>query len=193
MARAVPWLQTTLLVAIFLPMTASVIVKAFGWTILFRSNGLVNQLLMLVGLVTEPLPLLFSQAGLFVGTTSILLPFMVLPIYSVLRLVPAEVEDAAASLGATPAYRFLHVLLPLARPGIVTGCAFVFSMTVSAYVIPTVLTGASYKVMSRVIAASYLVVRDAPLGSTVSVLLLLIAGSGVVLAGLFARTAPRVR
>lgn len=187
MARAAQRTQTLLLVAIFLPMTASVIVKAFGWTILFRSNGLVNQLLLLLGVIREPLPLLFSQAGLFLGTTSILLPFMVLPLYSVLRLIPVEVEDAAAALGATPAYRFRHVVLPLCRSGLLAGCAFVFSMTVSAYVIPSVLTGAGYKVMSKVIAASYLVIRDPALGSTVSVLLLLIAGSAVLLSSLLSQ------
>lgn len=183
MARVSGGRQTLLLVGVFLPMTASVIVKAFGWTILLRSNGVVNQAIMGIGLTGEPVQLLFSQTGLFLGTVSILLAFMILPVYSVLRLIPQELDDAAASLGATSAYRFVHVILPLSRSGVLAGCAFVFSMTVSAYVIPSVLTGAGYQVMSKVIAYSYLTVRDPALGSTVSVLLLLIAGSAVIVSG----------
>jgi putative spermidine/putrescine transport system permease protein len=172
--------QAVFLFAIVLSMTVSVIVEAFGWMVLFRSNGLINQMLMFVGAIGEPQPLLFSRVSLFLGTTSILLPFMVLPIYAVLRAVPEEVREAAATLGATPAYRFFYLVLPLCRSGILTGCAFVFCMTVSAYVIPSVLTGAGYPVMSELIVSAYLVTRDPALGGTASVLLILIAGSALV-------------
>jgi putative spermidine/putrescine transport system permease protein len=184
MIRVGPALQMGLLLAIILPMTASVIVKTFGWQILLRSNGPVNQAMVGLGLIDAPVQLLFTETGLFVGTTSILLPYMVLPIFGVLRQIPREQEEAAACLGAGPAFRFLHVVLPLSAPGIVAGVAFVFSMAVSAYVIPSLLTGAGYKTLSKVAANAFLVIQNPAQGSTVSVLLLLIAGATVIVAGI---------
>lgn len=182
LARANGAVEIALLVGMFLPMTASVIVKAFGWTILLRRNGIVNDGLMLLGLVDEPLSLLFSPAGLFLGTASILLPYMVLPIYGALRMLGPELAEAAATLGARPTAVLGRVVLPLALPGIVSGMSFVFSMTVSAYVIPGLLIGAGYPVLSHVVAMAFLVTDDQERGAAVSVLLLVLAG-GIVWAG----------
>jgi putative spermidine/putrescine transport system permease protein len=184
MARAGARVQMALLVAAILPMTASVIVKTFGWQILLRSNGPINQALVGLGLIDAPVQLLFTETGLFIGTTSILLPYMVLPIFSVLRQIPREQEEAAACLGAGPMFRFIHVILPLSIPGIVAGIAFVFSMAVSAYVIPSLLTGAGYQTLSKVAANAFLVIMNPAQGSTVSVLLLLIAGAAVMASGI---------
>jgi putative spermidine/putrescine transport system permease protein len=183
MARSGPKMQMLLLIAIVLPMTTSVIVKAFGWLVLLRSNGLVNQLLMASGIVREPLPLLFSQPGLIVGTASILLPYMVLPIFGVLRQIHPDLLGAAATLGGSPVYCFRKVILPLSLPGLIAGICFVFSMTVSAYVIPSLLTGAGFKTLSKVAADSYLVILNPVRGATVSLILLVIAFAAVFLAG----------
>lgn len=184
MTRVGAVLQMALLVAVILPMTASVIVKTFGWQILLRSNGPVNQSLVMLGLIERPVQLLFTETGLFIGTTSILLPYMVLPIFSVLRQIPREQEEAAACLGAGPTFRFVHVILPLSVPGIIAGVAFVFSMAVSAYVIPSLLTGAGYKTLSKVAANAFLVIQNPAQGATVSVLLLAIAGAAVMASSL---------
>lgn len=172
MAQAPGWLQTVLLLGVFLPMTTSVIVKAFGWTVLLRSSGPVNQALMALGITESPVRLLLTEAGLYVGTVSLLLPYMVLPIYAVLRLVPPALHEAAATLGASAFYGFTRVTLPLSLPGVLTGVAFVFSMTVAAYVIPSLLAGARFQVLSKVAANAFLTVDNPKLGATVSVLLL---------------------
>lgn len=183
MARASAPVQALLLVAIVLPMTVSVIVKTFGWTILLRSNGPVNSALLALGAIDQPLRLLFTETGLVFGTASILLPYMVLPVFAVLRQIPAEQGDAAATLGAAPAEAFLRVVLPLTLPGVIAGVAIVFSMTVSAYVIPSLLTGAGYKTLSKTIANAFLVIYNPGLGAAAGVILLVIAMAIVLAAG----------
>src|SRR4029077_16337676 len=179
--------QIVLLVSLILPLSVGVVVKAFAWTILLRSNGVVNQLLMMSRLVDEPVRLLFSETGLVLGAVNIFLAFMVLPIYSVIRLLDPRLLDAAATLGSSPLHRFLHVTLPLTMPGVIAGIAFVFSMSVSMYVIPPLLMGDRFKTLSTLIARSFLFMRDRSLGSTVSVVLLLIAVAVVVVSALLTR------
>lgn len=183
MATAGPRLQGFLMLAIVLPMTTSIIVKTFGWTLILRSNGPINAFLMGIGAIDAPIRLLFTETGLLLGSIAILMPYMVLSLFAVLRQIAADQLDAAATLGAGPAYRFLHIVLPLSAPGIVAGVAIVFSMAVSAYVIPSLLTGAGYKTMSKVIANAFLVTHNPALGATVGVMLLLLSGSVVVIAG----------
>ncbi len=191
LVRARGAVQSLLLVSLILPLSVGAVVKAFAWTILLRSDGLVNQILVLTGLTAEPVRLLFTESGLVLGAVNIFLAFMVLPIYSVLRQVDPSLLAAAATLGSGPLHRFLHVTLPLTMPGVVAGVAFVFSMSVSMYVIPTLLMGDRYQTLSTLIARSYLFMRDRSLGSTVAVVLLAIAVVVVVLSGLLARSPRR--
>lgn len=193
MARAPAALQTVLLLGIFLPMTSSVIVKTFGWQVLLKGSGLVNSLLMALGLTDAPVRLLFTETGLYIGTVSLLLPYMVLPIYAVMRLVPRSLEEAAATLGGSRLFVLLRVTLPLSMPGVLTGMAFVFSMTTAAYVIPSLLAGARFQVLSKVAANAYLVMDDARLGATVSAVMLVLAGGGAALLTRFATLASRAR
>lgn len=190
LARASGAVQVVLLVALILPLSVGVVVKAFAWTILLRSDGVVNQLLMQLGLTAGPVRLIFTEVGLVIGAVNVFLSFMVLPVYSVIRLIDPRLLDAAATLGSGPLHRFLHVTLPLTMPGVVAGVAFVFSMSVSMYVIPTLLIGDRYQTLSTLIARSYLFMRDRSVGSTVAVVLLAIAVAVVVLSGFLAR-APR--
>jgi putative spermidine/putrescine transport system permease protein len=181
--------QSVLIALLFLPLSVSIIVKVFGLTILFRSNGLVNQVLVGLGLVDQPIRLLFTDAGLYVGMVNGFLPFMVLPIYSVVRQIDPRIGEAAATLGASPVRRFVRVILPLSMPGVVAGCALVFSLTVSAYVSPTLLMGDRFEFLSTMIAKSYLFNRNEQLGSTVGIVLLTLALVVVVLS---ARLAPAI-
>jgi putative spermidine/putrescine transport system permease protein len=190
LARARGAAQILLLVALILPLSVGVVVKAFAWTILLRSNGVVNQLLVALGLAAEPVRLIFTETGLVIGAVNVFLSFMVLPIYSVIRLIDPRLLDAAATLGAGPVHRFVRVTLPLTMPGVVAGVAFVFSMSVSMYVVPTLLMGDRFQTLSTLIARSYLFMRDRSLGSTVAVVLLAIAVAVVLLSGRLAR-APR--
>ena len=187
MSRASGWVQGTLLLALILPLSVGVVVKAFAWTILLRGNGIVNATLMQLGIISEPLRLLFTETGLTIGAVHVFLPFMVLPIFAVARQIDPRLTDAAASLGAGTLRRFTHVIWPLSLPGVVVGVAFVFSMTVSMYVVPSLLIGDRFKTLPVLIARSYLFMRDRQTGGTMAVVLLAIAIAVVVGSAILAR------
>ena len=188
MSSASPRAQALLFGIIIIPMSVSIIVRAFGWSLLLRRDGLVNDLLMAVGVIDQPIRLLFTEGGVILGTVAMQLPLMILPIYSVLRSLPAEFGEAGACLGAGPIYRLLHLDLPLARPGMMAGFSIVFSQTAAAYVIPSLLGGSRFKTMSSTIVDSYLVLDVGALGATVSVLLLAVIVIVITASGVLART-----
>lgn len=175
MARAKGIWLTVFLVSLVLPMSLGVIVKAFAWSILFRSNGFINTTLQGLGITQEPVRMLFTETALIIGAANVFLPFMVLPIYAVIRQLDARLPEAAASLGATPWFRFSRITLPLTLPGVVAGSAFTFSLAISMYVIPSLIVGERQQTLSMLIARSFLYLRNEPLGSTISAVLLAIA------------------
>jgi putative spermidine/putrescine transport system permease protein len=179
--------QAVILVLILLPMASSIVVRTFGWTVLLRRDGLVNELLVFAGIVDEPVRLIFTRIGLVLGGVSTLLPLMILPIYSVLRMIPADLGQAASCLGASNSYTFRHVTLPLCMPGVVVGIAFVFAQAAAAYVLPLLLGGRRFRTMSTTVVDSYLVVQNNALGAAVSVMLLAIVILVVVGCGLLGR------
>jgi len=187
LARAGPLMQTLVLAAMFLPLSVSVIVKAFGWTILLRDNGLVNLALQALGLTDAPVRFIFTETGLLIGISNIFLPFMVLPIYTVVGQIDPRLFDAAATLGANAVQRFLNVLVPLSLPGVIAGVALVFSLAVSAYVIPTLLIGDRHQLLSTQMAKYFLFLRNEQFGSVTAVILLAIAIVIVVASAALAR------
>jgi putative spermidine/putrescine transport system permease protein len=180
LARASAALQIAMLVAIILPLSVGVVVKAFAWQIVLRRDGVVSQFMMAIGVWDEPQRLLFTETGLVLGAANIFLPFMILPIYSVVKLIDPRLLEAGATLGAAPIYRFARIMLPLTLPGIVSGVAFVFSMSVSMYVIPSLLIGDRFQTLSTLTGRSFLFMRNEQLGSTTAVVLLVLAVSVVV-------------
>lgn len=187
LARAGPLMQTLVLAAMFLPLSVSVIVKAFGWTILLRDNGVVNLALQALGLTDAPVRFIFTETGLLIGISNIFLPFMVLPIYTVVGQIDPRLFDAAATLGANAVQRFLNVLVPLSLPGVIAGVALVFSLAVSAYVIPTLLIGDRHQLLSTQMAKYFLFLRNEQFGSVTAVILLAIAIVIVVASAALAR------
>ena len=158
-----------MLVSIILPLSIGAVVKAFAWQIVLRRDGVVTQLMIGLGIWDEPQRLLFTETGLVLGAANIFLPFMILPIYSVVKLIDPRLSEAGATLGATPLYRFTHVTLPLTLPGVVSGMAFVFSLSVSMYVIPSLLIGDRFQTLSTLTGRSFLLMRNEQLGSTTAV------------------------
>jgi putative spermidine/putrescine transport system permease protein len=183
--------QIVLLAAIILPLSVGVVVKAFAWQIVLRRDGILASGLMQLGLTSEPLRLLFTESGLVLGAANVFLPFMILPIYSVVKLLDPRLNDAGATLGAGPLYRFRHLTLPLTLPGVVTGTAFVFSLSVSMFVIPSLLIGDRYQTLATLIGRSFLMMRNEQLGSTTATVLLVLAVSVVVTAAWIARRVGR--
>lgn len=180
LARAGTAVQIAMLVAIVLPLSVGVVVKAFAWQIVLRRDGVVSQLLVGIGLWDEPQRLLFTETGLVLGAANIFLPFMILPIYSVVKLIDPRLLEAGATLGAAPVYRFVKIMVPLTLPGVVSGIAFVFSMSVSMYVIPSLLIGDRFQTLSTLTGRSFLFMRNEQLGSTTAVILLALAVGVVV-------------
>lgn len=191
MARARGWMLTLMLVAMILPLSVGVIVKAFSWSIVLRSNGIVNQALLGLGLVQEPVRLLFTETALVFGAANIFLPFMVLPIYAIVRQLDPNLAAAAASLGSGPVRTFLTVTLPLTLPGVIAGIAFVFSLAVSMYVIPSLIVGERHQNLAMMIARAFLFLRNEQLGSVVAVVLLAVATAVVFLSALLPRLIER--
>jgi putative spermidine/putrescine transport system permease protein len=190
LARARGMVRSLLLATLFLPLAASVIVKAFAWTILLRSDGVVNQALMALGLIHDPIRMIFTETALIIGSVNIFLPFMILPIYAVVAQLDSALSEAAATLGASPLVAFWRVTVPLTMPGIIAGAALVFSLSVSAYVVPTLLVGERYPTLATTIAKAYLLAREPGFGAAAGVTLLAIA---IIVVALSARLAAGER
>ncbi len=178
-------LRSLFLASLFLPLAASVIVKSFAWSTLMRSHGVVNGVLMTLHLTHAPIRLLFTQFSLISGAVNIFLPFMILPIYTVVAQIDPILTEAAATLGASPARAFMRVVAPLSLPGVVAGVSIVFSLSVSAYVVPTLLMGESYPTLATTIARAFLLLRDPALGSAAGAILMTIGLVVVVLSRRF--------
>jgi len=146
------WRRQLLLVAVLLPLWTSLLVRTAAWYILLQDKGLINSFLMSLGLFSDPLPLLFNRTGVIIAMTHVLLPFMVLPIYSVLIAIPRNLMPAAASLGARPIRAFLQILLPLTLRGIASGGLLVFMAALGYYITPALIGGPKDQMISSVIA-----------------------------------------
>jgi putative spermidine/putrescine transport system permease protein len=177
--------RSLFLASLFLPLAASVIVKSFAWSTLMRSHGVVNGALMSLHLTHAPIRLLFTQFSPISGALNIFLPFMILPIYTVVAQIDPILTEAAATLGASPARAFMRVVAPLSLPGVVAGVSIVFSLSVSAYVVPTLLMGESYPTLATTIARAFLLLRDPALGSAAGAILMAIGLVVVVLSRRF--------
>jgi putative spermidine/putrescine transport system permease protein len=145
------WRQA-LLAAVLLPLWTSILVRTAAWYILLQDRGLINEALMAIGVTREPLPLIFNRLGVVIAMTHVLLPFMVLPVYSVLVAIPQNLMRAAASLGANPLRAFWRVLLPLSLRGAASGALLVFMASIGYYITPALIGGPRDQMISSVIA-----------------------------------------
>jgi putative spermidine/putrescine transport system permease protein len=191
LAWARGWVQIVLLAAIILPLSVGVVVKAFAWQIVLRRDGIVSAILTTTGIWDEPQRLLFTETGLVLGAANVFLPFMILPVYSVIKLIDPRLTEAGSTLGASPLYAFARITFPLTLPGVVSGIAFVFSMSVSMYVIPSLLIGDRFQTLATLTGRSFLLMRNEQLGATTAVVLLSIAVAVVVASGWLAKRLGR--
>lgn len=187
LSRAKGAFQIMLFALVFLPLTVSIIVKTFGLTIIFRREGILNWLLLKTGLVDGPIRFVFTELSLLIGMVNVFLPFLILPLYSVMRMLDQRYLDAAATLGASPFDSFRRVFLPLTMPGVIAGSSIVFALSVAAYVTPGLLIGERYMTMSMVMAKAFLNFRDYQLGSAMACIMLVIALAIVFLSSFLTR------
>lgn len=151
-ANAGPRLRRLLVFAVLVPFWSSLLVRTFAWMVLLQQNGLINQLLLKFGLIDAPLTLIYNRVGVIIGMVHILLPFMILPLYSVLLRIDPSYTSAAASLGAPPVSSFLRVYLPLSLPGVVTGTMLVFVIGLGYFITPALLGGPGDTMIAQIIA-----------------------------------------
>jgi len=153
------WLSTLserkanmLLILVLLPFWTSVLVRIAAWIVLLQNNGLVNRFLMFLGATDAPIPLLFNRLGVVIAMVHILLPFMILPLYSVMKSVPSNYLRAAVSLGSPPLAAFFRVYLPQTYPGVAAGGLLVFITCIGYYVTPALLGGPADQMLSYYVA-----------------------------------------
>ncbi|CAB3650937.1 hypothetical protein LMG24238_01140 [Paraburkholderia sediminicola] len=141
-----------LMLFVIVPFWTSVLVRTTAWYVLLQPGGVINSLLMGLGLTTHPLPLIFNRAGVLVGMTHVLLPYMILAIYSVMKSVSPVYVRAAQSLGAHPFVAFVRIYMPQTLPGVGAGCFLVFVLALGYYITPALLGGAGDEMISQLIA-----------------------------------------
>lgn len=129
------------LIVVILPFWTALLVRTYAWLVLLQRRGLANTLLVNLGLITEPIPLVHNMTGTVIGMTHILLPFLILPLYASMRAIDPDYVRAAASLGASPVRAFWQIFLPLSLPGLVAGLLLVFVLCLGFYVTPALLGG----------------------------------------------------
>ena len=141
-----------LLILVLLPFWTSLLVRTGAWVVLLQREGPINDALLALRVTQEPLQLVYNRFGVYIAMTHILLPFMVLPLYSVMRGIPPEYMRAAASLGAPPLKAFVRVYLPQSMPGIGAGCLLVFILAIGYYITPALVGGANDQMVSYFVA-----------------------------------------
>ena len=164
-----PW-RSILLLVVLAPLLVSVVVRAFGWSMLLGPEGLVNGLLGVVGL--GPVKILYTETAIVIALVHVMLPFMVIPVWTSLQKLDAGVENAALSLGATPFTTLRRIVLPQVMPGILSGSLIVFGLAASSFAIPGLLGGRRLKMVATVVYDEYLHELNWPLGAAVALVLL---------------------
>ena len=145
-------ISNLLMLLVLLPFWTSLLVRTTAWVVLLQTDGVVNGLLQWAGLIAEPVRLIYNRVGVYIAITHVLLPFLILPLYSVMKGIPKTTMRAAISLGAHPFVAFARVYLPQTLPGIAAGCLLVFISAIGYYITPALIGGAGDQMISYFIA-----------------------------------------
>jgi putative spermidine/putrescine transport system permease protein len=166
------WRGVFLLVVIG-PLLISVVARTLGWALLFGSTGLISQALLALGLAREPVDLMFTEAGVVIALTHVLVPFMVLAVMAALQRLNPDIENAAMSLGAPALTVWRRVILPQIVPGILSGSVIVFALAASAFATPAIIGGRRLKVAATLAYDEFLNTLNWPLGAAIAMILLI--------------------
>ena len=172
MARTQSRMKKVMMIIILFPFLVSAVVRSYGWMVILGANGLLNQLLLALGVIARPLKILNTETAVIIGMIHLLIPYMILSLVGVLQSIDPNVEYAAYSLGATPAQTFRKVVLPLSLPGVLSGCVLVFTMSMTSYVTPKLLGGSKFRMMATMVVQEINVNFDWSAASAVSYILL---------------------
>ena len=172
MARTQSRMKKVMMIIILFPFLVSAVVRSYGWMVILGKDGLLNQLLLALGLVRKPLSILNTETAVIIGMIHLLIPYMVLSLVGVLQSIDPNVEYAAYSLGASPMQTFCKVIFPLSLPGIISGCVLVFTMSMTSYVTPKLLGGSKFRMMATMVVQEINVSFDWGAASAISYILL---------------------
>ncbi|GAB1409669.1 spermidine/putrescine ABC transporter permease PotB [Desulfovibrionales bacterium] len=173
--------RNTLLLLVIIPFWTNSLVRTYAMTAMLNSSGLINNLLMSVGIISEPLAMMYTPGAVVLGLVYTLLPFMILPLYAALERLDRRYLEAARDLGASPWKAFWRVVVPLTMPGIVSGCMLVFLPGIGMFYVSDVLGGARAMLLGNFIRDQFLSTRNWPLGAAASVTLTALMGIMLVL------------
>jgi putrescine transport system permease protein len=173
-ARSKPATRSILLLLVVLPFWTSLLLRVYAWIGLLKANGVINNILQWMGLIHEPLPMLYTQFAMYVGIVYSYLPFMILPLYSNLEKMDWQLLEAAEDLGCKPWQAFYKVTLPLSRNGVLAGSMLVFIPAVGEFVIPALLGGPNALMIGRILWDEFFSNRAWPVASAVAILLLIV-------------------
>jgi spermidine/putrescine transport system permease protein len=181
MATAGRRVQAALLILIVVPFWTNFVVRAYAVKLLLADHGPINEVRLALKVIVEPLAFINSPASVWLGMVTNYLPFMVLPLYVSLEKFDFSLLEAARDLGATHRQALLKILIPLCRPGMITGLIFVFAPALGEFVIPDLLGGAKVMMVGNLITEQFLKARDWPFGSALSLLLMALVLSSLAL------------
>jgi spermidine/putrescine transport system permease protein len=173
-ALAPPSRQKTLLILAILPFWSNYLIRTYAWIVLLNREGLINRALGGLGLIDEPLPLLYNEFAIVVGLLYAYLPFMILTLYASIARLGPDLREASTDLGGNVVQTFLHVTLPLTVPGIAAGSVFVFVLSVGNFITPDLLGGGRSIMVGNLIYDQFLSARDWPFGASLAFILIAI-------------------
>lgn len=174
MSKAPGRKQSMLLMLVLLPSWTSFLVRIYAWMGILRTNGLLNNFLLWLGVIDQPLQIMNTNIAVYIGIVYAYLPFMVLPVYANLTRLDRSLLEASSDLGCRPWQTFLRVTLPLSKAGILAGCMLVFIPAVGEYVIPELLGGPESLMIGKILWQEFFNNRDWPLACALAIIMLLI-------------------
>lgn len=179
-AHAGKW-KNLLLLLVMIPFWTNLLVRLYSWIILMNNQGVINNILLKLGIISEPITMLYTPFAVIIGLVYGFLPFMILPIYASIEQLDRSYLEAAEDLGANPIHTFFRVTLPLTFPGILSGIVMTFVPAVSVFVVTDLLTGGRLLMIGNVIKDAFLVEMNWQLGSAISLLLMALVLISIVI------------
>lgn len=172
--RLSPATRNIALMLVVLPSWTSFLIRVYAWVGILKNNGLLNNLLIKIGIIEEPIKILYTPTAAYIGIVYCYLPFMILPLYTNLMKHDTRLLEAAYDLGAKPWQAFLRITLPLSKAGIIAGCMLVMIPAVGEYVIPEMLGGPDTLMIGRQLVNDFTAATDWPRASAVAITMLLL-------------------
>jgi spermidine/putrescine transport system permease protein len=172
LARSGSRFRNLLLFLLLIPFWTNFLIRIYAWMLLLRTEGLINQVLLAIGLLREPLQMMYTPTAVMIAMVYEFLPFMILPLYTSLEKLDPALLEAASDLYARPVRTFLRVTLPLSLPGIIAGTILVFIPTMGMFVVPDLMGGARTALVGNLVQRQFLAARDWPFGAAASMVLM---------------------